>query len=177
MSWWKYEGKTGCGTVRGQYNSIPGLIGQWKWSCCVHHHKWTNGQKNSGTSITLFIRFTGYKSISISFHLLQNIIIHAFFLCSKRVLLSTSDATKTYFNIDYAPLNNLRDAIAKANGNTPENLPKPVATRFANVEQSYLQNSTIKEILETSLPNGTTVSTLLQMNTTVFTLPTTVAHQ
>ncbi|KAL8127016.1 hypothetical protein AgCh_014079 [Apium graveolens] len=74
---------------------------------------------------------------------------------SDRVLLSTSDATKTFYNIDLAPLNNLRAAIAEANGNTSDDLPKPIATRFATVDESSLHSSTIKEILETSLPTET----------------------
>ncbi|KAK1382507.1 hypothetical protein POM88_020242 [Heracleum sosnowskyi] len=76
---------------------------------------------------------------------------------SDKVLLSSSDATRIYANIDYTPVKDLRNAIAAATGNAAENLPKPTYNRFVTAEEPTLQDLTIKEILETTLPNSAAV--------------------
>ncbi|KAK1398557.1 hypothetical protein POM88_008420 [Heracleum sosnowskyi] len=76
---------------------------------------------------------------------------------SEKVLLSSSDATRLYANIDYTPVKDLRNAIAAATGNAAENLPKPTYNRFVSADETTLQELTIKEILETTLPNSTAV--------------------
>ncbi|KAK1387913.1 hypothetical protein POM88_016091 [Heracleum sosnowskyi] len=75
----------------------------------------------------------------------------------ERVLLSSSDTTRIYANIDYTPVKDLRNAIATATGNAAENLSKTTYNRFVTAEETTLHDLTIKEILETTLPNSADV--------------------
>ncbi|KAK1394139.1 hypothetical protein POM88_013195 [Heracleum sosnowskyi] len=77
-----------------------------------------------------------------------------FHISFRDVPLFSSDATRIYANIDYTPAKDLRNAIATATGNAVENLPKPTYNRFFTAEETTLQDLTIKEILETTLPNS-----------------------
>ncbi|KAK1392371.1 hypothetical protein POM88_011427 [Heracleum sosnowskyi] len=73
------------------------------------------------------------------------------------MFLSSSDATKSYINIDYAPLNDLLQAMLIKTRSTPETLPRPVARRFVSTEQINLQDFIIEGILQATLPNRTIV--------------------
>ncbi|KAL1820544.1 hypothetical protein ACET3Z_015413 [Daucus carota] len=75
---------------------------------------------------------------------------------SENVLLSSSDATKTYFNIDYPPLQSMRQAISEENANRGKEMPAPVTLRFVQSENTSAGESNIRDILEAKLPAATT---------------------
>ncbi|KAL8116039.1 hypothetical protein AgCh_022505 [Apium graveolens] len=75
---------------------------------------------------------------------------------SDNVFLSSSDATNTYVNIDYAPLHDLKAEMLISTGKTMENLPPPVVKRFVTQEGNTLEDLTIEGLLEATLPSRTT---------------------
>ncbi|KAK1360090.1 hypothetical protein POM88_044564 [Heracleum sosnowskyi] len=64
-----------------------------------------------------------------------------------RVFLSSSDATKTYLNIEYPPLDDLGANMLLITGKTLETLPQLVAKRFVSPEENNLEDLTIEGIL------------------------------
>ncbi|KAK1355944.1 hypothetical protein POM88_049200 [Heracleum sosnowskyi] len=64
-----------------------------------------------------------------------------------RVFFSSSDATKTYLNIEYPPLDDLGASMLLITGKTLETLPQPVAKRFVSPEENNLEDLTIEGIL------------------------------
>lgn len=70
------------------------------------------------------------------------------------VTLSSTDATKSYMNIDYKPLNELKDAMVEATGKSIELLPPPANRRFVTANANTLPHLSIQEILGYQLAPG-----------------------
>ncbi|KAK1401671.1 hypothetical protein POM88_001276 [Heracleum sosnowskyi] len=68
--------------------------------------------------------------------------------------LSPGDGTKYYFNIDYAPLNDLKAAILAATNSTLDMLPAPRHKPLAKTVVPATVQATINAILEMTLPPG-----------------------
>ncbi|KAK1391346.1 hypothetical protein POM88_010402 [Heracleum sosnowskyi] len=70
------------------------------------------------------------------------------------VTLSSTDATKSYLNIDYKPVIELRAAVVAASGKPIAQLLPPVNRPFVTASSNTLQRLTIQEILAYQLPCG-----------------------
>lgn len=68
--------------------------------------------------------------------------------------LSSGDGIKYYFNIDYAPLNNLRTTILDVTSATLDTLPPPKHKSLAKPSVPDAIQATIKDILRMKLPPG-----------------------
>ncbi|KAK1370447.1 hypothetical protein POM88_036539 [Heracleum sosnowskyi] len=71
--------------------------------------------------------------------------------------LSSTNATRCYVNIDYAPLNTLKYALRTANNETPQPLPPPTAEQFVTSTGEIFRDLSISSVLETIIPTGTQV--------------------
>lgn len=93
--------------------------------------------------------------------------------------MSSRDATKSYFNIDYEPVKDLKAKILASTGQTPATLLPPSQKTFVSTEESTVTEATIQEILDSvttiqeildaELPPGKKV-TNLPHNDTVYKL-------
>ncbi|KAK1370449.1 hypothetical protein POM88_036541 [Heracleum sosnowskyi] len=68
--------------------------------------------------------------------------------------LSSTDATMSYFNIDYTPLHNLKHDISNASGTTVHTLPPPTLKHFVTADENDTQELCIKSILAAEIPDG-----------------------
>lgn len=68
------------------------------------------------------------------------------------MILSSGNGTRTYCNIDYKPLNELKAAIMANTGHTIETLPPPTESRLVGATVDALKETTIKDILHTDTP-------------------------
>ncbi|KAK1383677.1 hypothetical protein POM88_021412 [Heracleum sosnowskyi] len=73
---------------------------------------------------------------------------------SARASLSSTDATRSYFNIDYTPLKNLKHEISNASGTPVDTLPPPTIRHFVTGDEEDIQEISIKSILEAQIPHG-----------------------
>ncbi|KAK1394747.1 hypothetical protein POM88_013803 [Heracleum sosnowskyi] len=71
--------------------------------------------------------------------------------------LSSTVATRCYVNIDYAPLNALKDALIWANNVNQQSLYPPITDRIDSSDGDTVQELPITSILETLIPAGTQV--------------------
>lgn len=71
--------------------------------------------------------------------------------------LSSTDATHCYVNIDYEPLNTLKEALTKTCNRKRANLPPPIMKQFLTSTGETVQELPISSILETVIPPGTQV--------------------
>ncbi|KAK1362001.1 hypothetical protein POM88_046475 [Heracleum sosnowskyi] len=68
--------------------------------------------------------------------------------------LSSTDATRSYFNIDYTPLNNLKHEISNSSGTPVDTLPPPTIKHFVTANENDIQEISIKSILAAEIPHG-----------------------
>lgn len=73
---------------------------------------------------------------------------------SDNASLSSSDATKSYFNIDYKPLHDLKEAAAALSGKNSDSLPPPTSKKFVSIDDSSVQELPVKSVLEIKIPVG-----------------------
>ncbi|KAL8095119.1 hypothetical protein AgCh_036540 [Apium graveolens] len=73
------------------------------------------------------------------------------------IILSSGNPTKTYFNIDYAPLKELMERKKSLSVTTAHPLNAPAKTKFVTTGDKSLPMATIEEILDAELPDGTDV--------------------
>lgn len=71
--------------------------------------------------------------------------------------LSSTDATRCYVNIDYAPLHALKEALLKPCNGKQADLPAPTMEHFLTANGQTVQELSISAILETVIPPGTQV--------------------
>lgn len=81
--------------------------------------------------------------------------------------LSSSDATNSFFNIDYGPLNNLKDTLSAAMGKPSDLLPPPVRERFVTTEGKSVPQLTIDSILDIKVQPGQEVKQILYSSTLI----------
>ncbi|XP_074374380.1 uncharacterized protein LOC141714781 [Apium graveolens] len=74
---------------------------------------------------------------------------------SAEASLSSTDATRYYINIDYAPLTCLKDELAVITNNKTEPLPPPKIEHFVTPTGESIPELSISSILETLIPPGT----------------------
>lgn len=67
------------------------------------------------------------------------------------VILSSGDGTKTYFNIEYKPLKDLRENILVESSASDGILLPPTKKVFVTTEKNTLTHATISEILDAEL--------------------------
>lgn len=80
---------------------------------------------------------------------------------SARASLSSTDATRTYFKIDYTPLSNLKRELSIASGKTMDALPSPIFKQFISADEIDTRDVSIKSILEAEIPPGKDVQRFL----------------
>ncbi|KAL1824898.1 hypothetical protein ACET3Z_011676 [Daucus carota] len=68
--------------------------------------------------------------------------------------LSSTDATRNFFNIDYPPLNQLRDTLSVASEKGGVVLKRPTTMHFVAMDEQSVQQLTIKAVLELQIPMG-----------------------
>lgn len=78
--------------------------------------------------------------------------------------LSSSDATKSYFNIDYEPLYKLKEAMSTACGKNIADLPTPVTKQFVSMDDKSVEELDVKSILDLEIPPGKNVRTQKAMS-------------
>ncbi|KAK1383678.1 hypothetical protein POM88_021413 [Heracleum sosnowskyi] len=71
--------------------------------------------------------------------------------------LSSTVATRCYVNIDYAPLNALKDALTGSNNVNQQSLSPPVTDRIDSSDGDTVQELPITSIRKTLIPEGTQV--------------------
>ena len=72
--------------------------------------------------------------------------------------LSSTDATRSYVNIDYASLTALKDALAENTDDKTETMNPPKIEQFVTSTRDSVPELSIHSILETLIPQGTLVS-------------------
>ncbi|XP_074356467.1 replication protein A 70 kDa DNA-binding subunit A-like [Apium graveolens] len=71
--------------------------------------------------------------------------------------LSSTDGTCSYVNIDYPPLNALKNGLTTGSTGEKEPLPTPTVEQFVTSNVDRVQELTVNSILETVIPDGTQV--------------------
>ncbi|KAF1002567.1 hypothetical protein AG4045_019195, partial [Apium graveolens] len=74
---------------------------------------------------------------------------------SAEASLSSTDATRCYINIDYAPLTCLKDELAAITGNKTAPLPPPKIEHFVTPTGESIPELSISSILEALIPPRT----------------------
>ncbi|XP_074356464.1 uncharacterized protein LOC141696183 [Apium graveolens] len=69
--------------------------------------------------------------------------------------LSSTDGTRSYVNIDYPPLNALKNGLTTGSTGKKEPLPTPTVEQFVTSNVDRVQEITVNSILETVIPDGT----------------------
>ncbi|XP_063938174.1 replication protein A 70 kDa DNA-binding subunit A [Daucus carota subsp. sativus] len=72
----------------------------------------------------------------------------------KDIVLSSGDATRTYFNIDYAPLKELSQSMIRNARERGTTIPPPRKKIFVSTAENALKVVKIQDILEVELPNA-----------------------
>ncbi|KAL1826128.1 hypothetical protein ACET3Z_012906 [Daucus carota] len=73
---------------------------------------------------------------------------------SDKASLSSTDATKTFFNIEYKPLNDLEKSLSDSSGSNGARLLPPAAVHFVATDDKDVQQIHIKDVLEMQIPSG-----------------------
>ena len=82
-----------------------------------------------------------------------NLLTHPLTVCKEdKASLSSTDATRTFFNIDYPPLNQLRDTLSAASEKGGVVLRRPTTMHFVAMDEQSVQQLTIKAVLELQIP-------------------------
>ncbi|WOG95295.1 hypothetical protein DCAR_0414607 [Daucus carota subsp. sativus] len=68
--------------------------------------------------------------------------------------LSSTDATKTFFNIEYEPLNDLKKSLSDSSGSNGARLLPPATVHFVATDEKDVQQIHIKDVLEMKIPSG-----------------------
>ncbi|KAL1811779.1 hypothetical protein ACET3Z_021844 [Daucus carota] len=76
---------------------------------------------------------------------------------SDRATLSSTDATRSYFNIDYEPLNALNEKLSASMAGGHNSLQAPTARQFVTANENQPKELQIKSILEAKIPVGNNV--------------------
>ncbi|XP_063947543.1 replication protein A 70 kDa DNA-binding subunit B [Daucus carota subsp. sativus] len=74
-----------------------------------------------------------------------------------RATLSSTDATRSYFNIDYEPLNALNEKLSASIAGGHNSLQAPTARQFVTANENQPKELQIKSILEAKIPVGNNV--------------------
>ena len=90
-----------------------------------------------------------------------NLLTHPLTVCkADKASLSSTDATRNFFNIDYPPLNQLRDTLSVASEKGGVVLKRPTTMHFVAMDEQSVQQLTIKAVLELQIPMGKNVSAM-----------------
>ncbi|KAL1823138.1 hypothetical protein ACET3Z_009916 [Daucus carota] len=73
---------------------------------------------------------------------------------SDKASLSSTDATKTFFNIEYEPLNDLKKSLSDSSGSNGARLLPPATVHFVATDEKDVQQIHIKDVLEMKIPSG-----------------------
>ena len=68
--------------------------------------------------------------------------------------LSSTDATRTYFDIDYKPLKDLKNALHGASAKAGVGLLPPTNIQFVTADEKSIQQLHIKDVLDMEIPPG-----------------------
>ncbi|XP_063941419.1 replication protein A 70 kDa DNA-binding subunit D-like [Daucus carota subsp. sativus] len=71
---------------------------------------------------------------------------------SDKPSLSSTDATRTYFDIDYKPLKDLKNALHEASAKAGVGLLPPTNVQFVTADEKSVQQLHIKDVLDIEIP-------------------------
>ncbi|XP_017247890.2 replication protein A 70 kDa DNA-binding subunit B [Daucus carota subsp. sativus] len=86
---------------------------------------------------------------------------------SDRATLSSTDATRSYFNIDYEPLNALNEKLSASMAGGHNSLQAPTTRQFVTANENQPKELQTKSILEAKIPVGNNVLHCLYKGTIV----------